>query len=65
MLSDKLYSIGKKHNLGVKYNIEYNKEQMLDYTCGVYIYGLLGNSYTLNIEQRSKLTSLLNTLIVL
>lgn len=65
MLSDKLYVIGKKHNLITKYNIEYNRNTVLDYACAIHISELLEEKYPLTDEQKNKLNVILSTLIVL
>lgn len=65
MLNKKLYELCKQHNLTTKYNRDYNKSEMLNCVCGIYIESLLNSKYELTNEQRNLLMSLLNNLLVL
>lgn len=65
MLSKDTYKIGQKYNLITKYNIEYDRQSILDYVCSIYILWLLEEKYTLTVEQKNKLNELLNKLLVL
>lgn len=65
MLSKELYNIGKKYSLICKYNIDYDRRCMLDYVCAIHIYELLNAGYPLTPTQTSKLTAILNNLVVL
>lgn len=65
MLNKELYDIGKRYNLITKYNIEYDRKQMLDYTCAIHVSDLLKEKYPLTSEQKSKLNVILSNLIVL
>lgn len=65
MLTKELYKIGKTYNLITKYNIEYDRRCMLDFVCAIYINDLLNSKYELTDLQRTKLTNMLNNLVVL
>lgn len=65
MLSKQLYNIGKQYNLITKYNINYDRMSLLDYTCAIHIMNLLNKGYELNGEQINKLNAIVNNLIVL
>lgn len=65
MLTKELYKIGKTYNLITKYNIEYDRRCMLDFVCAIHINDLLNSKYELTDLQRTKLTNLLNNLVVL
>lgn len=65
MLSKELYNIGKVYNLITKYNIKYDRRNMLDFVCAIHINNLLQSSYELDVMQESKLKAILNNLIVL
>lgn len=65
MLTKELYKIGKTYNLITKYNIEYDRRCMLDFVCAIHINDLLNSKYELTGLQRTKLTNILNNLVVL
>lgn len=65
MLTKQIYKKGKICNLHIKYNLEYSKQNILNYECATHIEELLEEKYPLNSEQRSELTVLLNNLTVL
>lgn len=65
MLTKDLYKIGKTYNLITKYNIEYDRRCMLDFVCAIRINDLLNAKYELTDLQRTKLTNILNNLVVL
>lgn len=65
MLTKELYKIGKTYNLITKYNIEYDRRCMLDFVCAIHINDLLNSKYELTNLQRTKLTNILNNLVVL
>lgn len=65
MLTKDLYKIGKTYNLITKYNIEYDRRCMLDFVCAIHINDLLNAKYELTDLQRTKLTNILNNLVVL
>lgn len=65
MLSKELYKIGKTYNLITKYDIDYDRRAMLDFVCAIHINNLLNSSYELTPLQVSKLTAILNNLVVL
>ena len=65
MLSTDLYNIGKKYNSITKYNIGYDRRPLLDYVCAIHVTDLLKKKYPLDSEQKGKLESILNNLIVL
>lgn len=65
MLTKELYKIGKTYNLITKYNIEYDRRCMLDFACAIHINDLLNSKYELTDLQRTKLTNILNNLVVL
>lgn len=65
MLTKELYKIGKTYNLITKYNIEYDRRCMLDFVCAIHINDLLNSKYELTDLQRTKLTNILNNLVVL
>lgn len=64
-IDKQIYNIGTKYNTAIKYNVNYDRRAILDYACGIHINELLKEKYPLNIEQISKLTVLLNNLIIL
>lgn len=65
MLSKELYNIGKQYNKVTKYNIDYDKNALLNYICATHINELLNSNYELNSEQTNKLNAILNNLIIL
>lgn len=65
MLTKELYKIGKTYNLITKYNIEYDRRCMLDFVCAIHINDLLNSKYELTDLQRTKLTNILNNLVIL
>ena len=65
MLTKELYKIGKTYNLITKYNIEYDRRCMLNFVCAIHINDLLNSRYELTDLQRTKLTNILNNLVVL
>lgn len=65
MLSKRLYNIGKTYNLITKYNMDYDRRCMLDYVCAIHINDLLNTKYGLTDLQKTKLTNILNNLVVL
>lgn len=65
MLSKRLYNIGKTYNLITKYNMDYDRRCMLDFVCAIHINDLLNTKYGLTDLQKTKLTNILNNLVVL
>lgn len=65
MLTKDIYNIGKKYNDSTKYNIEYDRESIYNYTIAIFIINLLNGQYELTQQQISKLNAILNNLIVL
>lgn len=65
MLSKELYNIGKTYNTITKYNIDYDRRAMLGFVCAIHINDLLNSTYELTELQKSKLTAILNNLVVL
>lgn len=65
MLTKDIYNIGKKYNDSTKYNIEYDRESIYNYTIAIFIINLLNSQYELTQQQISKLNAILNNLIVL
>lgn len=65
MLSSRLYELSKKYDEVTKYNISYDKLSVLNLVCAFHITDLLKEKYPLDSEQKGKLESILNNLIVL
>lgn len=65
MLNKQLYEIGKRYNNATKYNIGYDRKPLLDFVCATHISDLLEEKYPLDAEQKNKLNTLLNNLVVL
>lgn len=58
------YNIGKDLNDVIKYNIEYDRVQILNYVCANYINNILeqGDAFNITDEERNKLLVLINKL---
>lgn len=58
------YNIGKDLNNVIKYNIEYDRVQILNYVCANYINNILeqGDAFNITDEERNKLLVLINKL---
>ena len=58
------YNIGKDLNDVIKYNIVYDRVQILNYVCANYINNILeqGDAFNITDEERNKLLVLINKL---
>lgn len=58
------YNIGKDLNDVIKYNISYDRVQILNYVCTNYINNILeqGDAFNVTDEERNKLLVLINKL---
>lgn len=58
------YNIGKDLNDVIKYNISYDRVQILNYVCANYINNILeqGDAFNITDEERNKLLVLINKL---
>lgn len=48
------YKIGKTISNKVKYNIAYDRTQILNYVCVNYVYDILIQGYAFNIDEEQK-----------
>lgn len=59
------YKIGKTINNKVKYDIAYDRTQILNYVCVNYVYDILiqGDTFNIDEEQRMKLLVVIDKLL--
>lgn len=59
------YKIGKTISDKVKYNIAYDRTQILNHVCVNYVYNILtqGDTFNINEEQRMKLLVVIDKLL--